>query len=404
MRIWIVNQFAVSPKEPGGTRHYALARALIRAGNQVVIVGSNFNYVLRGRRATESVAPGLQLVEGVPFFRVSVPAYQANTLAKLWSMLSFAARVLRVRVEKIGFPPDVIVGSSPHLFGAWAAERLARRLGVPFVLEVRDLWPQSLIDVGGLSRHHPLVIFMRWLERGLYRRANHIVSLLPGAAAYMTAMGADASKIAWIPNGIDLAATPLLPPPPREGPFTVLYLGAHGVANGLDSILNAAQALETEGRAGRLRFRFVGDGPERLRLMARAKEAGLDYVEFMPAIPRGEVSTVLAGAHACILTLRDSPLYRWGISLNKIFDYLAAARPIVFGAGATQNPVAEAEAGIIVPPENGGLMADAVRRLMTMTDAQRAEMGRRGRLYAERHHDTQLLATRFADVLRRVIR
>jgi glycosyltransferase involved in cell wall biosynthesis len=174
MRVWLVNHYALPPQRAGGTRHYALARELIRRGHEVTLIASSVDYM---RRQEAHLAPNerarLEQVGEVPFLWLRTLPYQGNSLRRVGNMLSFAFRLRREAPRALP-RPDVVVGSTPHLFAAWAAYRLARRYQVPFVLEVRDLWPEFAIDMGVLT--NPILIrTSRWLESFLYNRADHLL-------------------------------------------------------------------------------------------------------------------------------------------------------------------------------------------------------------------------------------
>jgi glycosyltransferase involved in cell wall biosynthesis len=403
MNIWIVNHYALPPSRAGGTRHYTFARKLQKRGHTVTILASSFNHWTKEELLKNRETHRLEITEGVPFLWIRTPHYKGNSPARVWNMLVFSYKAWRMgkraRLEK----PDVIVGSSPHPFAALVGERLANYFGVPFVLEVRDLWPQTLIDLGRIPPYHPFVILLDKIERYLYRNASAIVTPLPGAGEYMATKGADPSRVVWIPNGIDLELVPTPSPPQPKEPFTVIYAGAHGLANGLELALESAHLLEKEGWGNRVRFRFIGDGPEKPNLIRRAQELGLGNVSFEDPVPKSEIYTLLSQADAFLIILRDSALYRWGISLNKLFDYLASARPIIFCGDSPYNPVADANAGISVPPGDPKALAEAVKQLALLPPEDRWAMGLRGREYVERHHSFGSLADKLEKVLRDVI-
>lgn len=399
MRVWIVNHYALAPDRAGGTRHFELARALRAEGIDASIIAAGFNH---WSRREEHLQPGQlwqqEVVEGVPFCWLRTPPY-SGSVGRLVNMLCFSLCLWRSRYAGAIGHPDVIVASSPHLFAPFAAERLARRFKVPFVLEVRDLWPQTLIDLGGFSPRHPLIALLGRVERYLYRRADRIISLLPDASDYIAKHEGDPERIVWIPNGVADSSLDAL----RVhglGALTVMYVGSHGEANGLDSILDAARILEDEDCCPPVRFRFIGSGPEKDRLVSRAREQQIRSVAFEEPVAKKEVASLLGEADILIATLRDSPLYRYGISLNKIYDYLAAGKPVVFGADSSNNPVSEANAGIVVAPEDGRAMADAVRTLAETEPEHRAAMGRRGREHVAANHSFGVLGRRLADLLR----
>ncbi len=404
MNVWLVNHYAVPPGQPGGTRHYALARELVRRGHRVTIVASSVEYLTRQER---HLGPReiyrLEQVEGVPFLWLRTLPYRGNSLARVGNMLTFTWRVLRWAPRVLTAPPDVIVGSSPHPFAAWAASRLAAHFRVPFVLEVRDLWPQSLIELGNFAPWHPFILGLAALERHLYRRAARIITLLPGAVDHIRAKGGDPARVVWIPNGLDLTLVPPPQPPPEDGVFTVMYAGAHGRANGLDVALAAARELQRVA-APPVRFVFVGDGPEKPALQAQARAWGLRNVRFEDPVPKREVYRRLQQADAFLMILRPSPVFRWGVSPNKLFDFMAMARPVLFCVQTPYNPVAEAGAGLSVPPGNAQALARALQQLAALSPRERWEMGLRGRRYVERAHAMPVLAARLEQTLQAVRR
>lgn len=400
MKVWIINQYVIAPGQAGGTRHHSLARELVRRGHEVTIIASSFDHYTRRETRLSSGEPyKTEISDGITFVWLRTPPYPGNTIARMWNMLVFSWRVLLGRGYSHLPKPDVVWGSSPHLFGALAAERVASRLRVPFVLEVRDLWPQSLIELGNVSAKNPIALGLLVIERYLYRRANQIISLLQGAPDHMVSKGAGRHKIHWIPNGVD---TQLFPKPaglPENPVFTVMYAGAHGLANALDPIIDAAGILQREGYAPRVQFRFVGDGPAKSGLRQRAVAEGINIIQFEDPVPKVKMFETLSQADAFVVCMKASPLYRWGISLNKIFDYLACARPIVFSGDSPYSQISSAEAGITVPPEDGRAIADAIKRLIDTCVYDRAEMGLRGRRHVEEFYGMDVLGERLEQVL-----
>jgi len=409
MNIWIFNQYAHPPDLPGGTRHYDLGREMVKRGHRVVIFATSFHHHLRQETRLK---PGeywkIEEVNGVKFVWLRTPSYQRNDWRRVWNMVVFMFRAwwLGRKLSKLAPQvgrPDVVIGSSPHLLTPLAAYLIARHYQVPFVMEVRDLWPQTIIDMGELSTHHPIIKALQALERFLYHRAEKIITLLPKADKYITACGIPQEKIVWIPNGVDLSRFEgLAPYVVSEDGLKVIYLGAHGKANALDIIIQAAKILQEQGYC-QIRFILVGDGPEKPRLMALAEELGLRNVKFCKPVPKDEVVKVLHFADVTVFVLRDLPLYNYGISLNKLFDYLAASRPLILAGKPANNPVEEARCGLTVPPGNPEALAEAIIQLYQMFPEERAEMGKRGQEYVAKYHDIRKLALRLEEVLRSIL-
>jgi glycosyltransferase involved in cell wall biosynthesis len=180
-----------------------------------------------------------------------------------------------------------------------------------------------------------------------------------------------------------------------------MYAGAHGPANALDAVLDAAGTLERR-QPGRFRFLFVGDGHDKPRLQSRAAAEGLHQVRFLDPVPKAEIYDLMAHADALVVNMNRGNLYRFGISFNKLYDYLAVGRPVVSGTDAANDPIAEAGAGITVPANDPGALATALEQLAAATPAERAAMGARGRAFVAEHHDIERLAERFDEVLHAV--
>ncbi|HBQ25582.1 MAG TPA: glycosyltransferase WbuB [Syntrophomonas sp.] len=294
--------------------------------------------------------------------------------------------------------PDIIIGSSPQPFAALAAERLASDYNIPFFMEVRDLWPQSLIDLGKTSKYHPFIILLAMLEKYLYKKAAKIVTALPGASNYISELGFPKGKIVWISNGIDLTLVPEFNKSMQNNVFTVMYTGAHGVANSLDTILYAADSIMKQ-FGEKILFRFIGDGVEKNNLKNLSSNLKLENVVFEDPVPKKDIYNILNEADAFIAVSKKTKLYRWGISPNKLFDYFAMSKPVVLGVEAYNDPVKEAGAGISVSPEDPQALAEAILKLYNMPVEEREEMGLRGRRHVEDNYDFKKLAEKLEVVL-----
>jgi len=410
MNIWIFNQYAITPDMPGGTRHYDLGHELVRRGHRVTIFTSSFHHYLhREMRLRSGERWKIEDVDGIKFVWIRTPPYQRNDRRRVQNMVAFMFRAWRIEQKlpklapEVG-KPDVVIGSSPHLLTPLAAYWVARHHRAKFVMEVRDLWPQTIIDMGELSERHPLTRLLQALERFLYQRAERIITLLPKAGEYITALGIEAEKIVWIPNGVDLSRFEDFEPAASSGVgFKVMYLGAHGQANALDVLIQAAKIIQDKG-LDEVKFVLVGDGPEKPRLMALAKELGLRNVEFRPPVPKSEVPSILKDADAFLVQLGGREVYRWGISSNKLFDFMTMGKPVLSSAEAVSNPVEKVQCGFTVPPRDPQSLADAVIKLYQMPKEEREAMGRRGREYVEKYHAIPVLAEKLERMLKELVR
>jgi glycosyltransferase involved in cell wall biosynthesis len=240
---------------------------------------------------------------------------------------------------------------------------------------------------------------LRGLERYLYRRAERIIILPPKATDYITGLGIDPQKVVWLPNGVNLSNySGKQPSGSTNGQFTVMYMGAHGKANALDVLLEAAHAVQSRGYPA-IKFAVIGDGPEKPRLVAYQRRLGLVNTRFRDPVSKSLVPDALQSADALVLILQDLALYQYGISLNKLFDYLAAGRPVILSGNPANNLVEEAKCGLSVPPGDPAALADAIIRLYEMPPGERAAMGQRGYAYVKQNHDFALLAQRLVHLL-----
>jgi glycosyltransferase involved in cell wall biosynthesis len=382
MHILLIHQVFVRPDDPGGTRHYELARALVHAGNQVTIIASPFSYQT-GRQVTVKHREVLE--KGLEVVRCRV--WGSINRSFFWRTVGFLSFMISAFFEGLAQPKvDLVWGTSPPLpqvLTAWVVARLKR---AKFLFEVRDLWPAFAIQLGVL-RNPVLIRLSLFLETFLYRRADRLVVNSPGYIDHLAGRGAKRDKIVLIRNGVD----PAMFDPTSEGAefrskygleekFVALYAGAHGMSNDLTVLLDAAEILRDDSR---IRFVLVGDGKEKTGLVLRATEKKLDNVLFHPPVAKHKMAEVLAACDCGIAILKPIPLYATTYP-NKVFDYMAAGRPVVLAIeGVIRKVVEEAAAGVAVPPGDARALAEAVRFLADDPSAAR-KMGRRGRTAVER--------------------
>jgi glycosyltransferase involved in cell wall biosynthesis len=398
--VWIVNQYAGSPQHGMEYRHYHLARSLAERGHDPVVVSGSRSHLFSAPPEVSSVFT-IVPVDGLTYCWVKVPPYErAVSLGRVVNMAAFAAALEGLPTRRLR-RPDAIVVSSPSLFPILVAARWARRFGARLVFEVRDIWPLTLQELAGLSPRHPLVAIMQRLEDYAYRVSDSVVSVLPAADRHMVARGMDPAKFHYLPNGVDLDGPQSSGEAPRSvraavrpGAFTIGFIGTLGRANVLETLIDAARLLDPAA----YQVVLVGHGSEGEALAARA--AAVSNVAFAGPVAKERVPSVLRLFDACYVGYRRSPLYRFGVSPNKLYDYMAAGRPVLFAADAANQPVGEADCGRTVPPEDPVALADAIRSLAACSSAERARLGANGRSYVERHHSYGRLAGELAEILR----
>jgi glycosyltransferase involved in cell wall biosynthesis len=404
-RLWLINQFANTPALPGHTRQYEVAAGLVGYGWQVEVFASDFN--LTQRRYRRLRFPRLWATEqpaGIRWTWLWVSPYRHNNWKRQLNMLSFCIHLalhllpLALIGRLTGRAPDVILASSPQLPAAFTCLWIARLSGLPFVLEVRDLWPQVLIDQGGKRPDSPMVRLLAWMERQLYRQARTVVVLANGAERYVRERGAHHTS--WLPNGPDLELFSPRPLPDDRPEFTVLYAGAHGDANALENVIAAARLLEQQQAS--VRFRFIGDGTEKQALIQQAQ--GLASVSFDNPVPKAQIPDLMAEADAILLSLRDVPLFRYGVSPNKLYDAYAIGRPVITTvAGAINAEVEQQCLGVTAEPGNPQALAQAILKLATTPRSERQAMAERAIQLAHTTYSRQRVNAEINALLRGVI-
>ena len=398
--IWIFNHYAISPDMSGGTRHYDLGKELVRRGHKVAIFASGFDH---NTKKYIKVHPKerykIEDYNGVYFVWLNTIPYYGNDWRRILNMISYGVRVLSVcrRIEK----PDVIIGSSVHPFAVLAAWWLARRYKARFIFEVRDLWPQTTVEMEAIKATGiPAKILYVW-EKFMYKKAEKIIVLLPNAKEYIEKRGIDPQKIVWIPNGVNLEQfyNPRQLDPDsnlvkflrkNKNKFKIIYAGAHGPANGLDVVVEAASILQRN--HNEVQFLLIGDGVEKDKLQHDSKKYNLKNMHFSFSIPKEKIPDLLQYADLLLHCLAPINVFKYGISPNKVFDYLASGKPIIISAEIANNIVQDAKAGIIVKPGNAEALAQGILKIENMTLEERQKLGANGRAYVEKYHNTRVLA------------
>lgn len=395
MRVLIVSQYF--PPETGAAPARALhfARALLRAGHEVrVLTGMPNHPAGEVQPAYRGVRRRTEVLDGITVERVWLHATPRKTaLTRLWNHLSFALSALPVALS--GPRPDVIVASTPPLFLGVTALLASWRFGAAFVNDCRDDWPHAAIALGEM-RPGFVARALDAVAQSFQRRAARILVVTPGMQRQLASRGFEARRLVFLPNGADtelFQPAPRLPKPDGQ-PFTVLYAGTHGLVHGMEALIDAAESLRNEP----VRLLFVGDGVAKPMLEQRARERGLTNCEFRPSVPPRELVALLHAADACVATTRASEFAGETIPV-KLFDYLAVGCPIVAAVrGDAAGVVEAAGGGLVVPPENGAAIADAIRRLRD-EPGLREQLATHGPAFVAREHSRLALGRRWVELL-----
>ena len=401
--IWIINQYASTPETAQGGRHYYFAKSLARLGYNVHLIGASCTHFLKEPIQVEDDFKIEEIQENFSFVWVKVAQYpEAHSKKRIANWFTFAWRL--PKLQDVLPKPDVILYSSPSLVGYLGAEKLAKKINVPLAFEVRDIWPLTLCELGGYSVKHPFIILLQAIEKRAYKNSDFIISNLKNSYEHMQSLGMNTNKFTWIPNGFlkeevenaePLEANTIEQLPKDK--FVIGYTGTLGVANALDSLISAASQLT---QYPDIAFALVGQGKLKADLQNQVTKLGLKNIYFVDAIPKPQVQSVLQTFDVCYIGLTKDPLFRFGVSPNKLFDYLYSGKPIIYAIDSgLYTPVADAQAGIQIEPENAQKIVKAVLEMYNMTPEQRIEMGRNGHKEAVNSYEYGSLTKKLTSVL-----
>ena len=408
MRILYVSQYFPPEMGAPAARVHELSREWVQLGHQVTVLTA-FAHHPTGIKADadRGVLTRRETIDGIEVIRTYVYATaNKGTLKRMVSYASFMLSAMAIGCLRAS-PPDVVIATSPQLLCAVAGYALARTVGAPFVFEVRDLWPESILAVEAL-RDSLLIRALKGVARHLYQRCEKIVTVGEGYRhGIHQRYNIPLAKMAVVRNGID---TDLFVPLPRDNEvrrahgwgdrLVLMYVGTHGMAHGLQHVLEAARLLREDTDKV---FVFVGEGAEKDKLKQLAAEWSLPNVQFIDQQPKARIPLYYAACDLGLVTLRDTPLFQ-EVLPSKIFEYLGMERPILLSVGGeARHLVEEASAGEYVPPGDAVALAAAIRRL-AVDSARRLAMGRSGRNYVLQHCDRRALAGQYLEILRAVVK
>lgn len=402
MRILYVSQYFPPEVNAPAQRVMDFAKAWTEAGHEVIVVTGFPNhpagvvydgYKLRLRQR--------EVIDGIEVLRTYLyPAANKGVARRCINYFSFMASAATFGASAAG-NVDVVIASSPQLLVGVAGWAISAAKRAPFVLEVRDVWPEALAAVD--AKVNP--VFFKLLARiakFLYKRAGRIVTVTEGARDIIRNHGVSGDKLVLIPSGIRTDLIKPMQPPVgiRErfgGPNSILvsYVGTHGMAQGLSTVLEAAHKLSGDTR---IHFVLIGDGAEKEDLLKQKEHMGLGHVHFLDQMPQSEVLNYVAASDICLVPLRKADLFKQTIP-SKVYELMACARPIVLGVdGEARELVETAESGVYVEPENSSALADAVVRLADNPQT-RETYGANGRRFILENYDKNLLAKTYLDML-----
>jgi glycosyltransferase involved in cell wall biosynthesis len=388
-------------------RPYYIGQSLIRKGHQLTILASSFSH-LRRKNPVSKKRIFKENVAGIDYIWVNTPHYK-NNLGRIINHFYFILQLYIYESQIFSLvKPDFILASSTYMLDAPFARRMANKYSIKVAYEVKDLWPLTLIELGKMSKHNPYISFLQVAENYMYNNMDAIITTLPDAKEYMAKHGVTSDRYFYIPNGVwgddwngvseDLPDEhqALLTNLRRDKKFIIGYFGSHGVSNALEMLINSAELLVNTN----ICIILVGQGSEKQNLQKMVRERNIQNVYFLPLISRTQIPTLLNNVDACYLGWNKIDIYRYGISPNKLLDYMMAAKPIIHALPIGRDPVAEIGCGLSISTNNAEDIAQAMIQLSRLQEAERIHMGENGRRYVLANHDYNILSTKLLDTIR----
>lgn len=400
--IWIINQYSGSPHYGMNYRSYYFAKEFLKNNNNVTIFTGSYSHLFSNYPKVTGLFTN-ETIDDINYIWIKTPKYKrSKSIGRVFNMLIFMIKLFFFNIFKMK-KPDIIIVSSLSLFPILNAYIWSKILKIDFILEVRDIWPLTLMEVGNMSKYHPLVIFLGWFEKLGYKKAKYVVSVLPNAKEHMVNHGMQENKFKYIPNGLNLdevenyeeISHDLKKNLPKNK-FIIGYVGTIGIANALDYLVESAKALKDNND---IHFVLVGKGGELKRLKKYCKDNELFNVTFIDPIPKVQVQSMLKLFDVCYLGWHNKDIYKYGVSANKIFDYMYSAKPILHSISIEDDIMEQAECGVTVESENSEEIKKAILALSLENISKLDKMGQNGKKYVIKNHSYNALSKKYINLL-----
>lgn len=406
MNIWYFHHYAGGPGIGKFSRPFHLGKAWVSEGHRATIFVARYHHLLDGEQPLSAD----KVVDGVRYIALKARRYEGNGVRRILNMHDYCSAMLRLPRRDDLAKPDAIIVSSPHPFSIFSARSLARRYAAKLAFEVRDIWPLSVVEINGTPKWHPFVLACVAAERFAYRKSDLVVSLLAGAERHMRERGLSAGKFVYLPNGVEPRSYSPTEPTSQtgrearktienwhaEGRLVLIHPGSQGNPNALDRLLEAVAILNRGGHQERLGILLLGDGVQTASLKSQATTLGLRNVAFFPSVTITESQWLTAQCDIGYAGGRNHPrVYQYGISFNKIMDFMLAELPVVLPLRAGHDPVSAAGCGVVTQSDDPQAIAEGILKLVEEPPEIRATMGQRGKEYVVKEHDYKRIAHRY---------
>lgn len=402
LNVFIVNHYAIPPSLGGLVRHYYFSKYLREAGHQVRILSSSQVHNSEINFAEENQLLTEKNVDGITYSFVKTISYTENNWRRIANLLHFPLNAVRAikKLDKDGDIPDVIYLSSPNPLSCYTVMRYAKKKKIPCVLEIRDLWPLSIVSYNNVSNNNFIIKILYVLERWLYQNADKLIFTMSGASKYIKSQGwedkIDLNKITHINNGIDLIEFEMNKQKfvykdndlDHENYFNIIFTGSVRKIYQLDMIVETAKLCQNV--LPNVRFFIFGDGPEKNSLEKLATEYNLENIFFKGKVEKKYIASILSRADVTLLHSKQVSLNEFGISQNKLFEYAAAKKPILATIQEQDSIITKYECGVQIDQQNSKTIFEAIRYIKDLSVSEREKMGNNAYILAQKHDYMEL--------------
>lgn len=381
MKIWIINHYAIPPSMGGLVRHYYFSKYLQKKGHKVQIFTSSKIHNTDVNMVEGKELYKKQKVDGITYTFVKTSDYKGNGIKRIRNMLEFPIRMWRV--QRYFEKPDVIYTSSPDLFTALSAILLAKFLKLPCVVEVRDLWPESIVEYNGMSRKNPVIQILYQLEKWIYKQADKLIFTMEGGKDYIRDKGwdkaVDLRKVHHVNNGVDLKEFEFNKKHFQikdndledENSFKVIYTGSIRKVNCMQTVAETARLVQMLNN--RIKFLVWGDGNERELLQKQCKKKGIENIVFKGKVEKKYIPYILSKADINLLHWKNTTLLKYGCSANKMFEYFMAGKMILSDLKMNFDLVKQYQCGIVIEKQTPKALCEGIERLEQLNKREREE-------------------------------
>ena len=401
--IWLINYYSYPPGTSSWRRHYDLGKELLKYGYNIDIIGGSFVHDRKKHILNKNEKYRIENHEGLKYHILNGISY-SGSLMRIFSMIEFMIKVFFYE-KKIEVKPDIIYCSCPHPFNGLISLYLSKKYKCKFILEIRDLWPETWVEMGAVTRKSLIYKFFAWIEKLLYKKSDKIITLMPGAFMYIEKLGIPKEKVEWVSNGVDLEEfdknyfkEPVYKFDKEK--FNITYTGSIGTGNSLKILFEILPNIEILNK--NILINIIGKGPLKKNYVEYCKKNAIKNVRFYDAVSKNEIPALLKESNAVISFCKKSDLYKYGISPNKLFEYLASEKPLIFSGTVYNDFVKISKCGFSVEAENKIQLQEAILKMYELSEKSRKDLGKRGRNYLIENFTKIVLAKKISNIIENV--